>query len=297
MQKIVPSIWFDHNAGEAAAFYTRVFPNARVTGVQYYPKKGLPDFQREFAGKELAVEFELDGHRFVGINAGPEFPVTPAISFMVNFDPSLDDAARSHLEDLWNALADSGQVMMPLGEYPFSSYYGWVQDKYGVGWQLILTDPAAELRPYIVPSLLFGAEAQNRAAEAADYYTSVFPDGWVGTTATYPQPTGPATTDSVMYCDIELFGQWFALMDSGVEQTQTFSPGVSFMIECADQAEIDRYWAELSTVPEAEQCGWLVDRFGVSWQVVPTDLAAYTGTTEGYLAMLSMKKIQLDQFA
>ncbi len=296
MQKIVPSIWFDHNAAEAAKFYTSVFPNARVTRVQHYPKHGLPDSQKEHAGKELTVEFELNGHRFIGINAGPEFPVTPALSFMVNFDPSLDDAARSHLEELWNALADSGQVMMPLGQYPFSPYYGWVQDRYGVGWQLILTDPAGELRPFIVPSLMFGAAAQNRAAEAVDFYASVFPDVVVGTVATYPEPTGPVTTESVMFGEFELFDQWFAVMDSGVEQPETFGPGVSLMIECADQAEIDRYWTALSAVPEAEQCGWLTDRFGVSWQVVPVDMAAYTATPEGYAAMMDMKKIQLDQF-
>ena len=297
MQKIVPSIWFDQTAGEAAKFYTSVFPNARVTRVQHYPKEGLPEFQQQLAGKVLTVDFELNGHRFVAINAGPEFPVTPALSFMVNFDPSLDDAARSHLEELWNALADSGQVMMPLGEYPFSPYYGWVQDRYGVGWQLILTDPAGELRPFIVPSLLFGAAAQNRAAEAADFYTSVFPDAWRGTVANYPEPTGPATTESVMFGEIELFDQWFALMDSGVDQPTTFSPGVSLIIECADQAEIDRYWKALSAVPEAEQCGWLIDRFGVSWQVIPVDLADHTATPEGYAALMQMKKIELDRFA
>jgi len=293
MQKIVPSLWFDHTAEEAAEFYTSVFPNSRVTVTQHYPTEGLLDFQTEYAGKVLTVEFELDGYRFVAINAGPEFPLNPSLSFMLNFDPSRDEGARQHLETLWGALAEDGQVMMALGEYPFSPYYGWVQDRYGVGWQLILTDPEGEPRPFVVPSLLFGAEAQNRAAEAREFYTSLFPGARVGAVVNYPEPTGPVTTESVMFSDIELFGQWFSLMDSGVEQSTTFSPGVSLILECADQAELDRYWEALSAVPEAEQCGWCADRFGVSWQVVPAGLAQQELSPEGYRALMGMKKIDI----
>lgn len=150
MQKIVPNLWFDHTAEEAATFYASVFPNARIIDIHRYPDEGLPDFQKEFAGQPVTVEFELGGYRLVGINAGPEFRPNPSVSFFVNFDPSVDDQAREHLDDLWTALAAEGSVLMPLQEYPYSRRYGWVEDKWGVSWQLMLTNPEGEPRPFIV---------------------------------------------------------------------------------------------------------------------------------------------------
>lgn len=296
MQKIIPNLWFDHTAAEAATFYASVFPNARVTDTQLYPDEGLPDFQAEFAGKEITVSFEIDGYSFIAINAGPEFPVNPSISFLLNFDPSRDPDARAHLDQLWAALAESGQVMMPLGEYAHSPHFGWVQDRYGVSWQLMLTNPGGEPRPFIVPTLLFGSTAQNRAGEAAAYYVDIFPGSRVGTDMRYPEQAGPATPGSVMFTDIELFGQWFGLMDASVEQDFTFNCGVSLMIQCADQAEIDRYWDALSAVPEAEQCGWCADRFGLSWQVVPANLGDLMLTGDSYAALMGMKKIEIAAF-
>ena len=99
-----------------------------------------------------------------------------------------------------------------------------------------------------------------------------------------------------MFADLQLFGQWVALMDSGVDQDFTFSPGVSLAVACADQAEIDHCWKHLSSVPEAEQCGWCVDRFGVSWQVLPDNLMELTGRPGGYQKMLEMKKIDIAAF-
>jgi predicted 3-demethylubiquinone-9 3-methyltransferase (glyoxalase superfamily) len=291
MQRIVPNIWFDHTAAEAAEFYASVFPEGRVVDTQHYPSEGLPDFQADMAGQVLTVDFELAGYRFVAINAGPEFPVNPSVSFMLNFSPAQDPQAREHLDELWTALSDGGHVLMPLDEYPFSPRYGWVADRYGVTWQLILTDPAGR-PPFIVPSLMFGNAAQNRAREAIEFYTSVF-GGRVGAIAPYPGQTGPATPGSVMFGDFELLGQWFAAMDSGVEQDFTFTCGVSLMLECADQAELDRYWEQLSAVPEAEQCGWCVDRFGLSWQVVPANLGDLIVAPGSYQKLLGMKKIEV----
>lgn len=295
MQRIVPNIWFDHTAAEAAEFYTAVFRDARVTGAQYYPSEGLPDFQAEMAGQVLTVEFEIGGYRFVAINAGPEFQVNPSVSFMLNFDPSVDPQAREHLDELWAALSEGGQELMPLGEYPFSPRYGWVADRYGVTWQLILTDPKGEPRPFIVPNLLFGGAAQNRAREAVEFYTSVF-GGRVGIIAPYAEQAGPATPGSVMFADFELLGQWFAAMDSGGEQDFTFNPGVSLMLECADQTELDRYWEQLSAVPEAEVCGWCADKFGLSWQVVPANLGELMAKPDAYAKLMQMSKIEIAAF-
>lgn len=296
MQKIVPNLWFDHAAVEAVDFYLSAFPSARKLGTQHYPMEGLLDFQEEFAGKELTVEFEIAGFRFVAINAGSEFTPTPSLSFLLNFDPSRDPDAQEHLDDLWDALGDGGTALMPLDSYDFSPHYGWMQDRYGVSWQLMLTNPEGEPRPFITPDLLFGGAAQNRAAEAAAFYVDTFPGSRVGGDIRYPAQAGPAVPGSVMFTDIEVFGQWFALMDAAVKQDFTFTPAVSLMVLCEDQAEIDRYWEALSAVPEAEQCGWCTDKFGVSWQVVPAHLATLMLTPASFTKMLHMRKIDIAAF-
>lgn len=298
-QKIIPNVWFDGNAKEAAEYYVSIFPDSKILSTLYYPKsaeEGLADFQLDMAGKELTVDFELAGMRFVAINAGPEFKPNPSISFMVNFDPSRDDAAQANLDAMWQQLIAGGKALMPLDEYPFSKRYGWVQDRYGVTWQLILTDPEGEPRPFIIPALLFGNGQQNRAEEAINFYTSVFKDSRIGTVARYPEPTGPAKADALMFADFQLNGQWLAAMDSGVEQDYTFNEGISLLVDAKDQAEIDYFWGKLSAVPEAEQCGWCKDQFGVSWQVCPADVGDALKKPGAYARMMEMKKIILADF-
>lgn len=299
-QRIVPNLWFPGTAEQAVDFYLDIFgQDSRLLAQQYYPDEGLPDFQRDFAGELLVADFTLRGTRFGAINAGPAFTPTPALSFMLNVDPQRYDstaAARQDLEHLWTRLADGGQVLMPLDEYDFSQRYGWVQDRYGFSWQLILTDPQAEPRPFLVPAFIFGGPQQNRAAEAIDYWTKCFPDAQLGHRVNYLQDTGPATTASVMFSDLRLAGQWFVAMDAGAEQDFTFTEAISLVIACRDQDEIDRYWAALSAVPEAEQCGWCKDRFGVSWQIVPQHMEQLMGRPGAYEAMLSMKKLVIADF-
>jgi predicted 3-demethylubiquinone-9 3-methyltransferase (glyoxalase superfamily) len=217
------------------------------------------------------------------------------VSFVLNFDPSVDEAAEEKLDALWAALADGGKVLMPLADYGFSPHYGWLQDRYGVSWQLILTDPEGEPRPFIIPSLLFGNDVQNRAGEAIDFYTSVF-DGEVGNVMRYAEQTGPATPGSVQFGDFNLLGQWFAAMDSATEQDFTFTCGVSLLLECADQDELDRYWNQLSVVPEAEICGWCADKFGLSWQVVPANLGELMQKPGAYQRLMEMHKIEIAAF-
>ncbi|WP_347346537.1 VOC family protein [Microbacterium sp.] len=291
MQKITPNLWFAGDAAEGAELYASTFPNARVVSTSYYPDEGLPDFQREFAGKPLTVSVEIDGFRIQLINAGASYRPNPSLSFMVNFDPSSDPDARERIDDVWAKLADGGRVLMPLGEYPFSVRYGWVEDRFGVNWQLILTDPTGEPRPFVMPAFLFSGDAQDRAREAVDYYTSVLPDSRLGSLVEYPQQSGPAAAGAVMFADFTLAGQWFVAMDSAAEMSEGFTPGYSLSVECADQDEIDRLWDALSSVPEAEQCGWCVDRFGVSWQVVPERMDELMEAPGAFQAMLEMKKL------
>lgn len=148
-QKITPNLWFDGNAKEAVEFYVSVFPDSKVISTAYYPTEGLADFQKALAGKVLTIEFELSGHHFTAINAGPEF---------------------------------------------------------------------------------------------------------------------------------------------------TFNEAVSFAITCKDQEEIDYYWEKLSRVPEAEQCGWCKDQYGLSWQVVPENMAELMNKPNAFERMMQMHKIVINDF-
>ena len=99
-----------------------------------------------------------------------------------------------------------------------------------------------------------------------------------------------------MYADFQLAGQWYVAMDNGAEQEFGFDCGVSLEDDCADQAEIDRYWDAMSAVPEAEQCGWLADKFGVSWQIVPANMGELMARPDGYEHMMQMKKLVIADF-
>lgn len=298
-QKITPNLWFDGIAKEAADFYVSIFPNSKVVATAYYPssaEEGLADFQLELAGKELVVEFELSGQRFTAINAGPEFHFNPSISFIVNFDPARDGQAHAHLDELWSKLIAGGEALMPLEEYPFSKHYGWVKDHYGVSWQLMLTNPNGQPRPFIIPSFMFSLANMNHAEEAINFYSSVFKGSKLGTLARYTDDTGPASAGSLMFADFTLEDQWFAAMDSGVDQDFTFNEAISMSVACKDQAEIDDLWSKLSSVPEAEQCGWCKDKYGLSWQVVPENMEELMKRPGAYANMMQMKKIVIADF-
>ncbi|HZI23860.1 MAG TPA: VOC family protein, partial [Chryseolinea sp.] len=179
MKKITPHLWFDTEAKEASEFYTSVFPESRIlkTTVLHDTPSGDCD----------VVSFELWGHKFMSISAGPLFEFNPSVSFMVNFDPLLfkkssspEKEARKQLDLAWEKLSEGGKVLMPIDKYPFSERYGWIQDKYGLSWQLILTKPESDPRPSIMPSILFVNDNVGRAEEAVKFYLSVFKNSKMG---------------------------------------------------------------------------------------------------------------------
>ncbi len=291
MQKITPHLWFDKEAQEAAEFYTSLFPDSKVTNVTT-----LHDTP---SGDSDIVSFELAGQSFMAISAGPLFKFNPSVSFFVNFDPSRDPDARSNLERMWERLSEGGSALMPLDKYPFSERFGWVQDKYGLSWQLILTNPEGEERPFIIPSLMFVGDVTGRAEEAINHYLSVFKNSKLGAIAHYGAGQEPDKEGTVMFADFMLEGQWFAAMDSAHEHQFAFNEAISFLVDCDSQEEINYYWERLSAVPEAEQCGWLKDEFGVSWQISSTALREMltNGTREQVdrvtQAFLPMKKLEV----
>lgn len=124
MQKIVPNLWFDGNAREAVEFYVSVFPDSRITGGSVYPgsaAEGLADFQLELAGKDLTIEFELNGQAYTAINAGPEFKFNEAVSFAVFCKD------QEEIDYYWEKLST----------VPEAEQCGWCKDKYGLSWQIV----------------------------------------------------------------------------------------------------------------------------------------------------------------
>lgn len=179
-QEIVPHLWYDKEAKEASEFYATIFPDSRVANITVLHNTPSGDCD--------VVSFELWKQKFMAISAGPIFRFNPSVSFIVNFDPLLfdsspsrDRAAREMIDDVWEKLSEGGTVLMPIGEYPFSERYGWVQDNYGLSWQLILADPEGEPRPPIVSCMLFVGESCGNAEEARNFYLSIFRNPRPGT--------------------------------------------------------------------------------------------------------------------
>ncbi len=261
MHKITPHLWFNTQAKEAAEFYTTVFPDTVITNIT--------TLSNTPSGDAHLVSFSIAGQPFMAISAGPLFKPTPAISFFVNIDPSKVANAEQEVDRLWGKLIEGGKPLMEIGAYPFSKRYGWVEDKYGVSWQIILTNPEGDARPYIVPSLMYVGAVAGRAEEAIDFYCSVFTDSVRGITARYPAGMAPDKEGSLMYADFRINDTWFAAMDSAHDHKFSFTEGVSLIITCDTQEEINHFSDKLSADPAAEQCGWVKDRFGVSWQISP----------------------------
>ena len=253
-QAITPHLWFDKEAKEATAFYASTFQNSKVTNVTTI--RDTP------SGDCDIVSFELLGQPFMAISAGPFFKFNPSISFFVACD------AKEEVDAVWARLIEGGKPLMELGSYPFNERYGWLQDKYGLSWQIGLAQAGVK-RQKITPTLMFVGGVYGKAEEAIRFYTSVFQNAKVGAALRRGKGEEPGGEGTLRYSSFTLAGQEFAAMDSGYEHGFGFNEAVSFMVSCATQDEIDYYWERLSAVPEAEQCGWLKDRYGVSWQIVP----------------------------
>ena len=144
----------------------------------------------------------------------------------------------------------------------------------------------------ITPCLWFDTEGE----EAAKFYTSVFPNSRIVDVARYGS-AGPRPEGTVMTVDFELDGQHFIALNGGPEFT--FNEAISFQVSCETQEEVDRYWGALSDGGEEGPCGWLKDKFGVSWQIVPTALLRLIADPDReksqrvMSAMLGMKKIDI----
>jgi len=254
MNKIVPHLWFDKEAKEATALYASLFPKSKIENINTI--HGTP------SGDCDIVTFKLAGQDFMAISAGPYFKFNPAVSLFVVFDN------EAEIEAVWNTLIDGGKALMAYDTYPWANKYGWLQDKYGLSWQLSWSGHH-KLEQKITPMLMFTQDKAGKAKEAIEAYTSIFPDSKVEMFVPYEKGEGDIE-GFIKHSRFTLNGQGFMAMDSSAKHEFVFNEAISFIVNCETQEEIDSYWEKLSAVPEAEQCGWLKDKFGVSWQIVPT---------------------------
>jgi len=271
---IYPCLWFDGNAKTAAEFYCSVFENTAIS-----------------TENPLVVTFESAGQKFMLLNGGPHFKLNPSISFFVVFE------TIEEVDKTWEKLLNGGSVLMPLDKYEWSEKYGWVQDKFGVNWQLS-AGKLEDVGQKFTPSLLFTNAMAGKAEQAVQFYTSVFANSSVRGILKYTADDQDIE-GNVKHAQFSLGNQVFMAMDSSWPHEFSFNEAISLVVDCETQQEIDYYWGKLSAVPEAEQCGWLKDQFGVSWQIVPVilgELMSDLSRSERVInAFMQMKKFDIEK--
>lgn len=268
-EKITPCLWYNGKAKEAADLYCSVFENAKIA-----------------AQSPFVTEINVSGQSITLLDGGPKYQPNASISFFYICE------TVKELERIWTAFVIEGSVMMPLDAYPWSKKYGWVNDKYGVSWQIAL-GKVDETGQKITPCLMFTGKQCGRAEEALQFYSSVFK---------------VSRTDGILYdeqnkklvrhAQFSLLGQKFMVMDSAESHKFNFSEGVSLTIHCETQDEIDYYWNKLTESGEESMCGWLKDKFGVSWQIVPAILDKIMSDPEkagkAAKAFMAMRKLDIE---
>lgn len=268
-----PCLWMDGNAKEAAAFYCSLFANSSIT-----------------TDTPLVVKFQVNGETFMLLNGGPQFQLNPSISFSVVCET--DD----EINNLFAELSADGNILMPLDKYPWSERYAFLQDKYGTAWQLI-KGKYSDVNQKITPCLLFVGKRFKNAEAAMKFYTQVFPQSVVEGILLYPPDSGEAA-GAVQHAQFTLDDKVFMVMDGYGQHDFAFNEALSFVVECDTQDEIDGYWNQLTADGgEESMCGWLKDKFGVSWQIIPKKLSQLMTDAERsgrvMQALLKMKKLEI----
>lgn len=264
-QKITPFLWFDDCAQEAMNFYISVFPNSEITLIREWPDKAPLPEESTKPGKVQQGTFVLDGCQFYAFDAGPLFKFNPSISFFAIFE------TVEEVDGVWQKLRDGGEVLMPLKNYGWSERYGWVTDRFGISWQL-MKGKLNDVGQRITPLIMYSGNQRGRAEEGMDFYMSVFKNAVSDGMAKY-DANDPAPEGMVKHAQCRLEGQTFMVMDNGMENDLPFTEAISFFVNCKDQDEVDYFWNRFTEGGQESMCGWLKDKFGVSWQIVPQFIA------------------------
>jgi predicted 3-demethylubiquinone-9 3-methyltransferase (glyoxalase superfamily) len=288
MKTITPNLWFDKNAEEAVNFYTSLFPNSKIGSTSRFGKEGFEHHQMP-EGTVMTMEFEMEGQKFLALNGGPIFKFNESISFFVYCE------SDERIEFLYKKLSEGGSINMPLDKYDWSEKYAWVKDKFGISWQLDVDKINSPQK--IVPSLLFVNDKFTLVKEAVNHYTNTFPNSKLMFSSPHP-----SDNNNLLFAQFSLSGNLFNAMSGQGEHQFDFNEAISFIINCDSQEEVNYYWGKLTDEGEESMCGWLKDKFGVSWQVVPTEMFKYISgpdkekSSRAMNAMFQMKKLDLELF-
>ena len=278
MQKITPFLWFDDQAEEAINFYVSIFKDSKMVNANRGPDDKL-----------FTATFQLEGQEFMALNGGPQFKFTPAVSFFVTCETTAE------INELWQKLSEAGSVLMPLDTYPFSEKFGWLADKYGLSWQLSVGSSSQKIMPFF----MYVSE-HGQAEEAIQLYTSLFADSRILNIERYGDGEG-RVVGTVKQATFALNGQQFMAIDGGAGHAFTFTEANSFFVNCETQAEVDELWQKFTAEGEESMCGWLKDKFGVSWQIIPSALMEMLQDEDPEKAkrvmdaMLQMQKIDIQK--
>lgn len=273
---IFPCLWYDGDAKKSAEFYAETF-GGKIT-----------------VDSPMVMMLELFGQKMMLLNGGPMFQKNASISFMVLCE------TEEEVEKYWSKLTENGMVLMELGEYPWSKKYGWTRDQFGVTWQVYLGEKRGELK--IIPTLMFIHQNNGKAMEAMELYTKIFPNSTIESVLKYGDGVGNETheiSENVQHAHFVLNNYSFFCMDNSYDHQFDFSEGISIVVMTDNQEETDHLWNSLTENGGQEsQCGWLKDKFGVSWQITPkrlielmNDFSEPEKSQKIFDAMLKMKKI------
>ena len=274
-ENITPCLWYNGQAQEAAALYCSVFTDAKIT-----------------AQSPIVTAINVSGHSITLLDGGPMYKPNPSISFFYICEK------EDELNKIWDAFIKEGTVLMPLDKYPWSEKYGWINDKFGISWQIALGN-ISDVGQKITPCLMYTGKQYGRADEAIAHYSSIFKNVKVDGILRYGANELPDQEGKVKHAQFALDDQKFMIMESAAPHNFSFTEGISLTIHCDTQKEIDYYWEKLTESGAESMCGWLKDKFGVSWQIVPNILNKIMSDPakagKAAQAFMSMRKLNIEQ--
>jgi len=274
-ENITPCLWYNNQAREAANLYCAAFENAKIT-----------------AQSPIVTAIDVNGQSLTLLDGGPMYKPNPSISFYYICEKA------DELDRAWNTLSKEGMVLMPLDKYPWSEKYGWINDKFGVSWQISL-GKLSDVGQKFTPCLMFVGKQYGRADEAITHYSSIFKNVNVEGILRYGKGESPDEEGRIKHAQISLNNQKFMLMESAAAHQFGFSEGISLTILCDNQDEIDYYWEKLTESGQESMCGWLKDKFGVSWQIIPSIMGSImtdpAKAGKAAQAFMSMRKLNIEQ--
>ncbi|MFV8313217.1 VOC family protein [Aerococcus viridans] len=253
MRQIAIQLCFNNQAEEAVKYYTEVFSQSEITREIHYPMA---------KGEAVAYDFTIENQAFAAFNGDSDFKMNPSFSLMISLDTA------EEVDTLYAKLAKGGKDLMPLDAYPFSDRYAWVEDQFGLSWQIMLA-PDVPKNYKIRVSLLFAGQYCGQAEQALKDYAAIFQMAAPGHINYYQEGEAQDARAKVNYAELNVGDQQLVFMDHGFGSDEEFSEAISFQIIAGAQSEVDYYWEKLSADEKAERMGWLKDSHGISWQVVP----------------------------